>query len=98
MKIPTIGHMLNVKFLKPYNLSPKTLAANIGVDETVILDLLDDKTEMTPDLSIRLAEFYNMSDRFFMNMQNTINMRKLRREKAIDYANIPSVNEQMILA
>ncbi len=41
-----------------------------------IQDLLHDRRKITVDTSVRLGRFFGLSDRYFLNLQNDIDIRK----------------------
>lgn len=84
--LPTIGEILREEFMKPLNLSAYAVAKAIEVPTSRIQDLLHDRRKVTVDTSVRLGRFFGVSDRYFLNLQNDIDIRKA---KAIhDYSKI----------
>lgn len=77
-KIPlsTIGEILREEFLEPLNLSAYAVAKGIDVPTSRIQDLLHDRRKITVDTSVRLGRFFGLSDRYFLNLQNDIDIRK----------------------
>ena len=45
---------------------------------------MDIKIENKTDTSLRLAKYFGVSDRYFLNMQNDIDMRELKIALASD--------------
>ena len=43
-----------------------------------IQDILHDRRKITADTSIRLAKFFGVSDRYFLDMQNDIDIRNTK--------------------
>ena len=43
-----------------------------------IQDILKDKRKITVDTSLRLARYFNVSDKYFLNLQNDIDIRNAK--------------------
>ena len=78
--IPTtkISEILREEFMEPYGLSAYKLAQEIHVPTSRIQDILHDRRKMTADTSLRLAKFFGVSDQYFLNIQNDIDIREQR--------------------
>lgn len=72
---PTIGEILREEFMEPLNISAYKLAQATFVPVSRIQDILHDRRKMTVDTSIRLGRFFGVSERFFLNLQNDIDIR-----------------------
>jgi antitoxin HigA-1 len=80
---PTIAEILRVEFLEPFEITPYRLAKELHVSTSTILEILHDKRKVTVDMSLRLAKFFGMSDKFWINLQNDLEIRK-QKEKLRD--------------
>jgi plasmid maintenance system antidote protein VapI len=49
---------------------------------------LHDRRKITADTSLRLAKYFGLSDRYFLNMQDDIEVRNLKLSLASDLAKI----------
>ena len=76
IELPTIGEILKEEFMQPLGISAYKLAQDIYVPSSRILDILKDKRKITIDTSLRLAKYFGVSDRYFLDLQNDIDMRK----------------------
>ena len=85
---PTISEILREEFMKPMNLSAYRLANEIHVPVSRIQAILNGKRKITADTSLRLAKFFGVSDRFFLDMQNDIDIRELKANLATEIAEI----------
>ena len=63
------GEILLEEFLKPMGLSQYRLAKDISVDARRINAIVHGERAITPDTALRLARFFGMSERFWMNLQ-----------------------------
>ncbi len=64
-----MGEILSEEFLIPMNLTAYKLAQGIHVPTSRIRDILHDRRKITADTSLRLAKFFGVSDRYFLDMQ-----------------------------
>ena len=78
--IPTAGEILYKEFMEPMNLSAYRLANDIHVPVSRIQDILHDRRKITADTSIRLAKYFGLSDEFFLNIQNDIDIRNTKEQ------------------
>lgn len=85
---PKISEILMEEFMEPMGLSAYKLAQAIHVPVSRIQDILHDRRKITADTSLRLARFFGVSDRFFLDMQNDIDMRELKESMATEIAAI----------
>ncbi len=85
---PTIGEILQEEFLEPMNLSAYKLAQEIHVPVSRIQDILHNRRKITADTSLRLAKFFGVSDKYFLDLQNDIEIRNLKVSMAKDIADI----------
>lgn len=86
--VPTIGEILQEEFLEPMDLSAYKLAQEIHVPVSRIQDILHGRRKITADTSLRLAKFFGVSDKYFLDIQNDIEIRNLKISMAKDIADI----------
>ena len=77
---PTVGEILKEEFLEPMNITAYRLAKEIHVSTTTILDIINGKRKVTIDTSLRLSKFFGNSEKFWINLQNDIDLRN-QKEK-----------------
>ena len=82
---PKISEILREEFMIPFNLSAYALAKAIHVPVSRIQDILNDHRKITVDTSIRLAKFFGVSDKYFLNLQNDIDIWNAETENSQDY-------------
>ncbi len=63
------GKVLLERFLKPMNLSQNQLALSIGVPPRRINEIVLGKRGITAETALRLARYFYMSPRFWMDIQ-----------------------------
>ena len=96
---PKISEILYEEFMKPLGISAYRLAKDIDVPVSRIQDILHDRRKITVDTSLRLAKYFGLSDRYFINLQNDIDARNAKIEMAESYAKISpfaSASNQMV--
>ena len=76
---PTMGEILREEFMEPMNLSAYRLAQEIYVPVSRIQAILNGGRRVTVDTSLRLAKFFGVSDRYFLDIQNDIDIRNVKR-------------------
>ncbi|HIY57881.1 MAG TPA: HigA family addiction module antidote protein [Candidatus Tetragenococcus pullicola] len=89
-KIPTpkISEILREEFMEPLNFSAYFVAKSIHVPTSRIQDILHDRRQITVDTSVRLGRFFGVSDRYFLNLQNDIDLRNAEENKGSEYEKI----------
>ena len=75
IETPTIGEILREEFMEPMGISAYRLAQETFVPVSRIQDILHDRRKVTVDTSVRLGKFFGVSDRYFLNLQNDIDIR-----------------------
>ena len=89
---PTAGEILSEEFMKPLGISAYRLAMDIRVPVSRIQDILHDRRKITADTSIRLAKYFSVSEAYFLDIQNDIDLRNARIELAEELKQIPAVS------
>ena len=72
----------------PMGLSAYKMAQDIKVPVSRIQDILHGRRKITADTSLRLAKLFGVSDAYFLDMQNEIDMRNLKILLADELAEI----------
>lgn len=80
IETPKISEILKEEFMIPYNLSAYRLAKSIDVPVSRIQDILHNRRKITAETSIRLGRFFGLSDRYFLNLQDDIDIREAKEE------------------
>ncbi|MCR5692509.1 MAG: HigA family addiction module antidote protein [Bacilli bacterium] len=92
IRVPKMSEFLGEDFMKPLHLSAYKLAKDIGVPVSRIQDILHDRRKITADTSIRLGIYFGVSENFFLNLQNDIDMREAKRLIEDDLKTIKPLN------
>ena len=86
---PTVSEILRKEFMEPLGISAYRLAQSINVPVSRVQDIQHDRRKITADTSLRLAKFFGVSDRYFLDIQNDIDIRNLKIQLANEIAKIP---------
>lgn len=92
IETPNMSEILYEEFMEPLGISAYKLAQAIHVPVSRIQDILHDRRKVTVDTSLRLARFFGVSDRYFLDIQNDIDIRNLRISMADDIEMIHPYN------
>ena len=63
------GEILREEFLNPMGLTQRELANAIHIPYQRVNDIVNGRRSITPSTALRLANFFNMSASFWMNLQ-----------------------------
>lgn len=74
--VPSVGDILREEFMNPFGITADRLAEDIQMPISDIQDILHDHQKITEDTSLKLAKYFGVSDRYFSDMQNDIDIRK----------------------
>ena len=86
---PTVSEILIEEFMKPYGISAYRLAQDIHVPVSRIQDILHDRRKITADTSLRLAKYFGVSDKYFLDIQTDIDIRTLKLSEQDELDSIP---------
>ena len=75
--------------MKPYGISAYRLAQDIHVPVSRIQDILHDRRKITADTSLRLAKYFGVSDKYFLDIQTDIDIRNLKLSEQEELDSIP---------
>lgn len=92
IETPKISEILLEEFMNPYGISAYRLAKELNVPVSRIQDILHDRRKITADTSLRLAKFFGVSDKYFLDIQNDIDIRELKINLAKEIDSIEPLN------
>ena len=88
---PTVGDVLQEEFLEPLEITPYRLAKEIHVSTSTILDLVHGRRRVSVDMALKLSRFFSTSERFWLNLQNSIDIRNRKDDLAEDLEQISPI-------
>ena len=68
------GEILLEEFLKPMEISQYRLAKDISVSARRINEIVHGTRAISPDTALRLSRYFDLSERFWMNLQARYNL------------------------
>ena len=83
------GEILIEEFLKPLGISQYRLSKDISVPPRRINEIVQGKRSITADTALRLARYFGLSERFWLNLQSRYDLEvekdklDLRLEKEV---------------
>ena len=77
---PTVGEILQEEFLQPLGMTPYRLAKELRVATSSMLDIVHGRRRLSVDMALRLARLFGTTERFWLNLQNEIDVRNRRDE------------------
>lgn len=92
IETPRMSEILSEEFMIPFGLSAYKLAQEIHVPVSRIQDILHDRRKITADTSIRLGKFFGVSDKYFLNMQDDIDIRNTKMQIMKEINSISTFN------
>jgi addiction module HigA family antidote len=85
-RIPTHpGIILLEEFLQPMNITQETLATYLNISIKRINEIIQEKDKITPEIAWLLAQAFNTTPQFWMNLQTNYDLA-LNRPKKIKQA------------
>ena len=64
--------------MEPMGISAYKLAKDIHVPVSRVQDILHDRRGITVDTSLRLGRYFGVSESYFLNLQNEIDLRNTK--------------------
>ena len=98
IETPTISEILYEEFMQPYDISAYRLAKDINVPVSRIQDILHDRRKITADTSLRLAKYFGVSDKYFLDIQNDIDLRNEKKRLIKELEAIPTAMQPFGMA
>ncbi len=86
--LPSIGDILKEEFMEPLDITAYKLAKDIGVPTSRVLEILHGKRKITADTSLRLAKYFGLTDKYFLDLQNDIDIRILKESQKEEFEKI----------
>lgn len=78
IETPKMSEILFEEFMQPLGISAYKLAKDIHVPTSRVQDILHDRRAITVDTSLRLGKYFGVSESYFLNLQNEIDLRNTK--------------------
>jgi antitoxin HigA-1 len=92
---PTIGEILREEFLEPLGITAYRLAKEVNVSTTTVLEILNGNRKITVDTALRFARYFGNTEKFWLNLQNDIDLRNKRESLQIALNKIKPFNSEL---
>lgn len=76
---PKVGEILKEEFLSEISMSQNALAKAIGVPSNRIHAIVNGTRRVTADTDLRLCRFFELSDGYFLRLQNAYELMEAKR-------------------
>ena len=91
IETPRVSEILLEEFMEPFGISAYRLAKDINVPVSRIQDILHNRRAITVDTSLRPGKYFGVSDMYFLNLQNDIDIRNEKQRLADELSRIQPV-------
>ncbi len=87
------GIILKEEFMEAYGVTAYRLAKETGIDKMTLSGILNGTRVITPISGLKLAKFFGLSERFWINLQLDYDTRKARSKIAGELDKIHTLSE-----
>lgn len=77
---PHPGVILLEEFIKPAGITPYRVAADAGISQSTMNQLVNSKRALTAETALRLATYFDTSPGLWLNLQKNYELRLAERE------------------
>lgn len=78
LELITPGTILWEEFMEPLGVTQNQMARDLDVTAGRINEIIHGKREITPDTALRLSKYFKTSPEFWLNLQSSFSLRKLK--------------------
>jgi addiction module HigA family antidote len=93
IETPNVGEILKEEFLEPLNITPYKLSKEINVSTSTILDIVHNRRKISVEMALRLSKYFGNSSKFWLNLQNEIEIREIKATMSKDLEKIHLYSE-----
>ncbi|MEA5533970.1 HigA family addiction module antitoxin [Crocosphaera sp. XPORK-15E] len=76
---PHAGEILKHEFLEELNIRDDDLAKSINVSPVTITEIINGKIPITADIDLRLCQYFQLSEGYFLRLQNAYDLMEAKR-------------------
>jgi addiction module HigA family antidote len=91
IETPNVGEILKEEFLDPLSITPYRLSKEINVSTSTVLDIIHNRRKLTVEMALRLSRFFGNSYKFWLNLQNEIEIREIESKKGNELNKIKAI-------
>ena len=92
----TPGEVLLEDYLKPMNITPLMLARELGMSLHTVTDILSGHQKISPEISVRLGEFFKQGPRFWYNIQTSCDFQKIKADEKTITSKVKHTYEELL--
>ncbi|MBI1731192.1 MAG: HigA family addiction module antidote protein [Gammaproteobacteria bacterium] len=74
------GEILREEYLKPLGMSANALAVALRVPAPRVNDIVRERRAVTPEMALRLAQYFQTTPQFWLNLQTSYDLKVAERE------------------
>lgn len=89
-KLLKLGDIIVREFLAPVEITPYRLAKDLRLSISSILYLIHNKRKISVEMALRLSKYFGISSKFWLNMQNELDLKETREKLESVLDKIPS--------
>ena len=93
IETPSVGEILKEEFLDPLSITPYRLSKEINVSTSSILDIVHNRRKISVEMALRLSKYFGNSSKFWLNLQNEIELREVEAKLGKDLEKIRLYSE-----
>jgi addiction module HigA family antidote len=93
IETPNVGEILKEEFLDPLSITPYRLSKEINVSTSTVLDIIHNRRKLTVEMALRLSRFFGNSYKFWLNLQNEIEIREIESKKGNELNKIKAIEQ-----
>lgn len=83
------GEVLLEDVIKPLGLTITKAAKDLGVSRKTLSELVNGRSDLSPQMAVRIAEATNTSPESWLNMQTKLDLWRALKNKPDDVVNFP---------
>ncbi|NLK46691.1 MAG: HigA family addiction module antidote protein [Treponema sp.] len=77
------GEVLYEDVIKPLNITITEAALRLGVSRKALSELINARTNLTPEMAVRIGKATNTTPESWINMQSKLDLWRVNQEKQI---------------
>lgn len=83
------GEILLEEFLQPLGISQYQLGKDAGIPHSSVTRIIQGEQAITPEIAIKLATHFGVSEKFWLGLQADYDIEELRRKKTFLFSKKP---------
>lgn len=80
------GEILLEEYILPLDMTPNALAVALRITPARVNEIVREERGITPDTALRLAQFFDTTPEYWLNLQMAYELRKAKQEAGLRIA------------